>query len=129
MTLDETLDETLDDRLDRTFAAAEAGDWATFRAAFADDAVLKQNVGPEQSIDEALKYLTRLTADGTVLKYDNVRRVRGESSITEMHDAVFTTPDGRVIRIDLCVVMQFNDDGKIVRADEYLDSAAAAGLR
>ncbi len=120
---------THDQTLDKIFAAAEAGDWTTFRAAFADDAVLKQNVGAEQQIDIALKYLPLLTADGTTLEYQNVRRVSGDSSITEIHDAVFTKPDGRVIRIDICVVMQFNDDGKIIRADEYLDSAAAAGLR
>jgi ketosteroid isomerase-like protein len=45
-----------------------------------------------------------------------------------MHDAVFTKPDGRVVRIDLCVVVQFNEDGKITRTDEYLDSAATTGL-
>ena len=32
------------------------------------------------------------------------------------------------MRIDICVVVQFNNDGKIIRVDEYLDSAAAAGL-
>ena len=114
--------------LDRIFAAAEAGDWATFRSAFADDAVLKQNVGPEQPIADAMKMLPLFTADGTKLRYENVRRVSGPDSATEIHDAVFTKPDGRVVRIDICVVMQFNDDGKIIRADEYLDSAAAAGL-
>lgn len=118
----------LDAILDRTFAAAEANDWATFRSMFADDAVMKQNVGPEQSIDQAMKTLPRLTADGTTLRYENVRRVGGKSNITEMHDAVFTKPDGRVVRIDLCVVVQFNEDGKITRTDEYLDSAATTGL-
>ena len=51
--------------LDQIFAAAEAGDWATFRSMFADDALLKQNVGPQQSIDEAMKTLPLFTADGT----------------------------------------------------------------
>lgn len=118
----------LDAILDRTFAAAEAGDWAGFRATFAETAVLCQNVGREQSLDEAMKTLPSYTADGTVLRYENVRRVRGESSITEMHDAVFTKPDGCVVRIDICVVVQFDASGKIVRVDEYLDSAAAAAL-
>lgn len=72
--------------------------------------------------------LPSYTADGTTLRYENVRRVRGESSVTEMHDAVFTKPDGLVIRIDICVVAQFDADGKITRTDEYLDSAAAAAL-
>ena len=114
--------------LDQTFAAAEASDWVTFRSMFADDAVLVQNVGAEQAVDEAMKTLPLFTADGTTLKYENIRRVRGNSSITEMHDAVFTKPDGRVVRIDICVIAQFRDDGKIIRTDEYLDSAAAAPL-
>lgn len=118
----------LDEVLDRTFAAAEAGDWATFRSMFAEDAVLRQNVGREQGLDEAMKVLPRYTADGTTLRYENVRRVGGESGITEMHDAVFTKPDGQVVCIDICVVVQFDSTGKIIRTDEYLDSAAAAAL-
>ena len=114
--------------LDQTFAAAEAGDWVTFRSMFADDAMLMQNVGVEQTVDEAMKTLPLFTADGTTLKYENIRRVRGDSSITEMHDAVFTKPDGLVVRIDICVVAQFRYNGKIIRIDEYLDSAAAAPL-
>ena len=118
----------LDGIVNRTFGAAEAGDWATFRSMFADDAVLSQNVGVEQTIDQAMKTLPLFTADGTTLKYENVRRVQGESSVTEMHDAVFTKPDGRVVRLDICVVIQFNANGKIIRTDEYLDSVAAAAL-
>ena len=118
----------LEQLVDRTFAAAEANDWHTFQSMFAVDAVLAQNVGTEQSIDEAMTTLPRLTADGTTLRYENVRRVVGDASVTEMHDAVFTKPDGRVVRLDICVVIQFNADGKIMRTDEYLDSAAAAAL-
>jgi len=118
----------LDVLLDEVFGAAESGDWARFRSGFADDAVLRQNVGREESIDQAMKTLPLFTADGTTLKYENIQRVRGDSSITEMHDAVFTKPDGRVVRLDICVVAQFNEHGKIERVDEYLDSAAAAAL-
>ena len=95
---------------------------------FADDAVLSQNVGVEQTIDQAMKTLPLFTADGTTLKYENVRRVHGESSVTEMHDAVFTKPDGRVVRLDICAAIQFYANDKITRTDEYLDSVAAAAL-
>ena len=118
----------LDALLDQTFGFAEAGDWDGFRSMFADEAVLKQNVGRLQTLDQAMKTLPLFTADGTTLRYENVRRVRAEMAITEMHDAVFTKPDGRVVRIDICVVVQFNDAGKIIRTDEYLDSIAADGL-
>lgn len=111
------------------FGAAEAGDWSTWRSVFADDAVLAQNVSPNITIDQALERLPLLTADGTTLRYENVRRFLGPDSATEMHDVVFTKPDGRVVRLDICVVLQFNSEGKIIRGDEYLDSAAAAALR
>lgn len=115
--------------LDETTAAIERGDWAAFQAAFTDDAVLKSNLGPEQHIDEAMKTMPLLTAGGTTVRFENVRRFFGPNSATEMHDAVFTKPDGQVVRIDICLVVQFNDDGKVIRSDEYMDSAAAAGLR
>jgi len=118
----------LNELTDAVFACAEANDWGGFRAAFADEAVLAQNVGIEQPIDAALETLPLLTADGTTLKYENVRRVLGDNAVTEMHDAVFTKTDGREVRLDICVVLQFDDTGKITRADEYLDSAAATAL-
>ena len=114
--------------LDDLFGSAERGDWDRFAACLADDAVLRQNVGPELSKAEAMVALPRFTADGTQLRYENVRRVYGETGATEMHDAVFTKPDGREVRIDICVVIQFNDQGLIARSDEYLDSASAAAL-
>lgn len=110
------------------FASAERGDWDAFRAAFADDARIRQNVGTDQSIDEAMVTLPRLTADGTTLRYENPRRAIADRTVTEIHDAVFTKPNGKVVRIDICVVVELNDQHKIVRVDEYLDSAAAAAL-
>ena len=115
-------------KVDQLFHSAEQGDWATFRSAFADDAVFKQNVGPEMAIDDAMPLFPRHMADGTTLAYENRRLLIGNNSVTEMHDAVFRKPDGKEIRLDICVVMQFDEMGKIVRADEYVDSAAARAL-
>jgi len=113
---------------DDVFAAAEAGDWERFASHFAEGAVLRQNVGVELVLADALPGLQSFTADGTTLRYDNVRRLVGKLHATELHDAVFTKPDGREVRIDICVVMQFDGRGKITRVDEYLDSGAAAAL-
>ena len=41
---------------------------------------------------------------------------------------MFTKPDGRRIAIDICVVIRFDAEARIVQVDEYLDSAAAAAL-
>lgn len=121
-------DIDLEATLDDVFAAAEAGDWGRFASHFAEGAVLRQNVGAELPLVEALPGLQALSADGTTLRYDNVRRLIGEDHATELHDAVFDKPDGREVRIDICVVLQFDGRGKITRVDEYLDSAAAAAL-
>ncbi len=118
----------IDAVLDDLFGAAEEGDWDRFAGHFADDARLRQNVGRELKKADAMVALPAFTADGTQLRYERVRRVYGESSATEMHDAVFVKPDGRVVSIDICVVIQFDAEGRIVRSDEYLDSAAAAAL-
>lgn len=114
--------------LDDLFGSAERGEWDRFASYLADDATLRQNVGRELTKSEAMVGLPAFTADGTELRYENVRRLYGERSATEIHDAVFMKPDGRQIRIDICVVVQFNNDGLIERCDEYLDSAAAAAL-
>ena len=86
------------------------------------------SLGREQTLAEALPMLTSFTADGTTLRYENPRRLFGDDHAVEMHDAVFTRPDGREVRIDLCVVVRFDADGCIVRSDEYLDTGAAAAL-
>lgn len=126
MTNDTSLD--LNEITDRLFAAAEANDWAAFHACFAPGGTIRQNVGTTQTIDEAMKTLPLLTADGTSLVYENVRRVVADRAVTELHDAVFTKPDGRVVRLDICVVIAFDDDGLVTSADEYLDSGQAAAL-
>lgn len=113
---------------EQVFRSAEDGDWDRFASFFAPDARMRQNVGREQSITESMVTLPAMTADGTTLRYENARRLVGELCVTEMHDAVFTKPDGRVVSLDICVVIQFDDDGLIVRTDEYLDSAAAVAL-
>lgn len=118
----------LDATTDKLFRSAEAGDWASFSALFAPDAVMAQNVGVEQPLADALPGLQHLTADGTTLRYENVRRFIGDNVVTELHDAVFTKPDGQVVRIDICVVIQFDDSGLVVRSDEYLDSRHARPL-
>lgn len=110
------------------FASAEKGDWHTFRSFFSSTAMLRQNVGHAASIDAAIPGLASLTANGTLLRYENVRRFVGDRHVTELHDAVFNKPDGTEVRIDICVVLQFDDAGLIERADEYLDAGAATAL-
>jgi len=89
---------------------------------------MAQNVGTTQPVAEALVGLRALTDDGSTLRYENVRRFISPGVVTELHDAIFTKSDGREVRIDICVVIQFDSDGLIMRTDEYLDSRAAQAL-
>lgn len=118
----------LDAITETLFACAERGDWVGFRSRFRDDAVLAQNVARPLPIDEALPGLRAFTDNGLELRYENARRFTGADHVTELHDAVFTRPNGREIRVNICVVLQFDEQGQIIRADEYLDSGAAAAL-
>lgn len=120
--------EDLDATVGRLFAAAEAADWATFASLFRSDAVMAQNVGTEQPVAEAVVGLRQLLAGGTTVRYQNVRRFIADDAVTELHNAIFTKPDGAEVTIDICVVIQFDGDGLIVRTDEYLDSRAAVVL-
>ena len=36
--------------------------------------------------------------------------------------------DGRELVLDICILLHFDDDGKIIRIDEYLDSAQIAAF-
>lgn len=110
------------------FASAERGDWQQFRSMFSEHAVLRQNVGRSMPIDEALPGLRAFTDSGMTLQYQNVRQHVGTDHVTELHDAVFTKQNGTEVRLDICVVMQFDEDGMIVRADEYLDATSALPL-
>ena len=117
-----------DELCDGLFGAAEAGDWDRFRAAFADSASLRQNIGAELPINDALSGLTALMSGGMQVRYTNVRRFSGARSGTELHDAVFTKPDGQTVTLDICVVIAVDDEGLITEAHEYLDSGAAMAL-
>lgn len=121
-------DNWFDQVCDGLFGAAEAGDWDRFRAAFAESATLRQNIGAELPIDDALAGLMALMSGGMQIRYTNVRRFSGATSGTELHDAVFTKPDGQIVTLDICVVIVVNDEGLITEAHEYLDSGAAMAL-
>ena len=118
----------LDAITSEVFAAAERGEWDRFASFFAPEATIRQNVTSAMTLDEALVVLPATGADGSQLRYENVRRFVGDDHVTELHDAVFTKPDGRRIAIDICVVIRFDAEARIVQVDEYLDSAAAAAL-
>lgn len=56
-------------------------------------------------------------------RYEEIRQVVGEQSVSEQHRVRSVRPDGSVIDVDVCVVMLFDESGRVVRLDEYFDPA------
>jgi ketosteroid isomerase-like protein len=94
------------------------------------DARAMQNfVGRETDARSLLRSLGGLLDSVQGFAYENPRRVVGADAVVEQHDVRITREDGREVVIDVCIILRFDEQGRIVRLDEYLDSAAAAALR
>jgi ketosteroid isomerase-like protein len=54
-------------------------------------------------------------------RYEQIRQVIGEQAVTEQHRVRSVRPDGSLIDADVCVVMLFDENGRVVRLDEYFN--------
>ena len=61
--------------------------------------------------------------------YENPRRIVGRDAVVEQHDVRMTRRDGAEVVLDVCIILRFDTEGRIVRIDEYLDSAGVAPLQ
>ena len=113
----------------RFVAAIQAGDTATVRDCYAPDAKIWHNSdGVEQTVDQNMKVLDWFIR---TLPDRNYRVLRVEAlpdGFLQQHVLEATMPDGSTWAMDACVVVRMKD-GKIVRLDEYIDSAKSAVLR
>ncbi len=118
--------ETLTDDF---FAAIVRHDWDDVEARIHPDARAYQNIGGgETDARRTFKKMRRLVESVASIAYENPRRVVAADAVVEQHDVRMTRKDGVDVVLDVCIILRFDDDGRIVRLDEYLDSAAAAGL-
>jgi ketosteroid isomerase-like protein len=118
--------ETLTDDF---FAAIVRHDWDDVEARIHPDARAYQNIGGgETDARSTFKKMRRLVESVASIAYENSRRVVAADAVVEQHDVRMTRTDGVDVVPDVCIILRFDDDGRIVRLDEYLDSAAAAGL-
>lgn len=113
----------------RFVGAIQAGDTATVRDCYAPDAkIWHNNDGVEQTVDQNMKVLDWFIR---ALPDRNYRVLRVEAlpdGFLQQHVLEATLPDGEKWAMDACVVVRIKD-GKIVRLDEYIDSAKSAALR
>lgn len=110
----------LEDIAERLFAAFVAHDLDRVATMVAPDVVLTQN-GVSSSFAEARVALGGLRNVLGDHRYEDVRRVVGDSAVVEEHRVLSTTPAGRIVDLAACVVLRVNDAGLITALDEYVD--------
>jgi ketosteroid isomerase-like protein len=110
------------------FALLESQQFDAVAALCAPDVRVKQNANPEHDLDGLMAFVSGLKNEGVNIAYSDVRRSVGDGFVVEQHVVTLTRPDGKSASTDVCHVLRFDDDGRIVRMDEYTDSAAFAAL-
>ncbi|MBN9620743.1 MAG: nuclear transport factor 2 family protein [Actinobacteria bacterium] len=117
--------------LDRIVAAAEAGDATDIFDVYAEDAVIWHNHdGKETTVAQNARLLEKMDSWVADRRYTD-RRIRVfDGGVVQQHVLRGThRASGEELAMDACVVALVNDDGRITRLDEYLDSAQAARFR
>jgi len=114
---------------EKFMTAIQAGDVDTVRACYAPDAkIWHNNDDREQSVEQNLKSLAWFMRKLPDRHYRIVRREALKDGFLQQHVLEATLPDGTRWRLAACVVVRI-EDGKVVRLDEYLDSAQANALQ
>ena len=112
---------------DDLFAAIEKGDVDAVRGIYAPEAVIWHNTdGVEQTVDQNLATLRWVCDNLAERSYDDVRRYEIDGGFVQQHVLRFTKA-GERREIPACIVATVAD-GRIIRIDEYLDSAHVARI-
>jgi ketosteroid isomerase-like protein len=113
---------------ERFFAAIPRGDVATVREIYAPDAVIWHNhLDREQKPEENLRVLAWVARNVAGMRYEDVRRQATATGFVQQHVLRGTGPGGEPLEVRACIVCEVAG-GRIVRLDEYLDSAALTAL-
>lgn len=115
---------------DRLFECIELGDPEGVDALYAPDIEVWHNFSnAAQSKAENLKTLTGLIGSVATIEYEVKERMSlDENRVLQRHDLHCTTRGGERHTIPACIFITVKN-GRIVRIDEYLDSAQANVLR
>jgi hypothetical protein len=110
------------------FSIFESQEFDGLERLLAPEAKMKQNGNPEHGLDGLMAFVQGLKNDGVSVAYSDVRRSVGDGFVVEQHVVTLTRPDGKSASTDVCVVLRFDEQGRITRLDEYADSAVFAAL-
>ncbi len=124
------MEKTLLEVAGSLFDCIEAGDAAGVDALYSEDVEVWHNFSNvAQTKAENLATLTGLIASVDEIRYEVTERLALDSErVVQRHDLCCTTRDGAAFTIPACIFITVRD-GRIVRIDEYLDSAQANALR
>ncbi len=111
------------------FEAILRRDWADAESRIHPDARAMQNIsGEEVGARELLASMRGLVESLDSFAYENPRRIVNDHAVVEQHDVRMTRKDGVSVVLDVCILLRFGPDGRILRIDEYLDSAQVGPL-
>src|SRR5271165_2895234 len=111
------------------FDAIEAGDIEAVRASYAPGAVIWHNTDERETTrEENLAVLAGFVKHTRSRRYENRRVQQFPGGFVQQHDLKIVRPDGVELSLPACIVCKV-EDGRIVRLDEYLDSAHVEQLR
>lgn len=113
--------------LDRIIAAAEAGDPTDLFDIYAPDGVIWHNHdGIEQTVEENARTLRAIAKRVSDRRYTERRIQLFDGGVVQQHVLRGTNVrSGEPVELHACVVVTVNDEGRITRLDEYIDSAEA----
>ncbi len=113
---------------DRILDAVERGDADAVRACYHPDAKIWHNFDEhEQTVDENVALLGALVGVLGERKYTLKERFVIPGGIGQMHDLDGVLPDGTKYHLPACIFFKI-EGGRIIRIDEYFDSAHFAPL-
>lgn len=114
---------------EKVFGAVEAGDVATVRSLYADDCRIWHNTDDlEQTAEENLAVLSGLTKRLADRVYSQRRLEVFPGGFVQQHVLRGVLADGTSFAMPACIICRVRD-GRIVRIDEYVDSARVAEFR
>ena len=116
--------------LDRITVAAMAGDGSDLFNIYTEDAVIWHNHdNREQTVAQNVKLLERMPQWVKDREYADRRIQVFEGGAVQQHTLKGTRiSTGESIALHACVVIRVDEDNRITRLDEYLDSAEASKL-
>ncbi|MFF0492005.1 nuclear transport factor 2 family protein [Nocardia sp. NPDC004068] len=119
----------MDELADRFFAAVSAGDVATLTELYAPDARIWHNDdNAEQTVAENLRVLRWLSRTVEDLRYEDIRRHPLPDGFAQQHVLRGRLAGHGALEVPACLFVRVRE-GRIVRIEEYVDSAATSALR